>query len=92
MAGNGEEKRGGRCREGMVSEKGGKGEEERGKKARRSETARTVAGIKSDKIITWLKWLGDLHNFSRKRRYSLHLSATNEKSRRKRKTTINGRG
>ena len=37
--------------------------EERGegwKKARRSEAARTVAGIKSDKIITGLKWLGGL--------------------------------
>ena len=47
----------------MVSEKGAKEEEERGegwKKARRSEAARTVAGIKNDKIITGLKWLGGL--------------------------------
>lgn len=58
-----EGKKGGRCREGMASEKGAEEEEERGKKredgwkkARRSEAARTVAGIKSDKIITGLKW------------------------------------
>ena len=62
MAGNGGEKR--REMQGRDGErKGGrrrgrKGKEEGDgwKKARRSEAARTVAGIKSDKIITGIKW------------------------------------
>lgn len=54
--------KGGRCREGMASEKGAKEEEERGKKGERGGRRRgevkqhAVAGIKSDKIITRLKW------------------------------------
>lgn len=62
MAGNGGEKR--REMQGRDGErKGGKRRGRKGKeegdgwkKARRSEAARTVAGIKSDKIITRLKW------------------------------------
>lgn len=61
MAGNGEEKRRemqGRDGERKGGRRGRKGKEEGEgwKKARRSEAARTVAGIKSDKIITGLKW------------------------------------